>query len=1420
MPQYIRKVGIFSVKAVTSRSALMRGLAGILLLVIMLGTGLAVAAPFPEDKLPPVLKPWCDWVLDQDNSRDCPSVWNQPDKRECVWPSRLELQAHSDGAEFILTGQLNRRGWIILPGSAHHWPLQVRNAGEDATVLRHNQLPALLIKPGAFRIEGTLAWKQIPDSIPVTPDVGMIDLKINGETISAPEYSQDQIKLSQTRQIAPQAGDNIAFQVYRRLEDRIPQILTTIVKVQVSGNEREITTAEALPAGFTAMEVQSKIPARLDDDGCLRILAQAGTHQITIRARNTSAIDATQVFSRPSSSGPWSAEEIWSIQREGALRSISISGAPSLDPAQTDIPDSWKHLPTYLMHSETALKLTEEERGLQKSGAEHIRVNRQMWLDFDAQGYSVRDTISGRMSNATRLNSGPELELGRARLNGEEQFITRMGENGADGVEVRQQQLKLEADSRIDTPDITSIPALGWDFIPTALHTELNIPPGWRVIAAFGADSTSNTWVQQWSLLDLFVVLLLSIGFARMWGWKCGALALLGLVLTYQEPDAPRFIWLHLLGAAAVLRVAPRGRLQRLVRVYLGGAALAMVVMLLIFSAQQIRSAIYPQLERVSAYHSRYPQPRAESVRSDALMQQPRVQKSMLSAAAVPKQMDESHPPITHSKYSASLETQTGPGIPKWTWRSITFAFNTPVSAGQQMRFIFSPPWITRAGLVAGVLLLLYMFGRIAFALKSSSGDDRDSAPTTPAETHAESRATSLLGVWLLAGALALTCFPAPLHADEPRTQTTLELGTEVLHSNTIPSPDMLDELRRRLTRAPECAPECAALQHLHVDISPETLKIRQHIHSATRSAVPLAFPLGQLSPTHAGTAAGNPPILLRTSQDNSHAQLWASVEGGTTNLDLRAPIPADTTRLDISLPMRAGRITLEAQGWESLNQIDDPANTTTISLQRISETQAPEPEVPQQPLYVEVRRHLDIGVEWYIETSVRRMSSKGKAGVIATPMLVGEQILSPGIQTRDGYAHIELGAEQDAIRFKSRLDKQSPIELKAGNDPHFHEVWQLNLSQLWHADFSGTPLIYNYQNGHWLAQWHPRAHESLLLNVERPHGSPGQHITVESCKLKHTRGEQRSETTLHLDIRSSVATRHTIMLPDSDIEITQVQHNGSDIRIEQDETQLTLPLQAGIQQLDIRWQRQHSPGVWSATPKLKLNAPGVNIDLNLTLPQTRWVLFVGGPPMGPAVLFWGVVLVLGIAAVLLGCYAPTPLRWWHWFILGAGLSQAPLPALLLVAFWLILLGVRRKHGHRIKHVMAFNAMQIGLAIFSACALLALIAAVQQGLLGMPEMQVVGQHSNAWNLNWYQDRSNTTLPVAWAISVPLLVYRGLMLLWALWLALALLKWLRWGWTCWSAGELWRPLPRRVRTPDKKKAEAPPDRAQNRNRKER
>jgi hypothetical protein len=209
-------------------------------------------------------------------------------------------------------------------------------------------------------------------------------------------------------------------------------------------------------------------------------------------------------------------------------------------------------------------------------------------------------------------------------------------------------------------------------------------------------------------------------------------------------------------------------------------------------------------------------------------------------------------------------------------------------------------------------------------------------------------------------------------------------------------------------------------------------------------------------------------------------------------------------------------------------------------------------------------------------------------------------------------------------------------------------------------------------------------------------------------------------------------------------------------------------------------------------TPTVDLGIDSVNARIRLEMPRDRWVLFAGGPRLGPAVLFWGVLLVLLPIAFGLGRTTLTPLKFHHWLLLGVGLTQlGPVNALLVVG-WLLALGVRRKSTFD-DHDWGFNFSQIALAVLTLFALWSLVVSIQQGLLGYPHMQISGNGSSAYLLNWYQDRAGQVLPRAWVLSVPLLIYRLLMLGWALWLALSLLRWLQWGWQAFSSGGLWRPV---------------------------
>jgi hypothetical protein len=209
-------------------------------------------------------------------------------------------------------------------------------------------------------------------------------------------------------------------------------------------------------------------------------------------------------------------------------------------------------------------------------------------------------------------------------------------------------------------------------------------------------------------------------------------------------------------------------------------------------------------------------------------------------------------------------------------------------------------------------------------------------------------------------------------------------------------------------------------------------------------------------------------------------------------------------------------------------------------------------------------------------------------------------------------------------------------------------------------------------------------------------------------------------------------------------------------------------------------------------TPAVQIGEKAVNADVQVQMPRNRWILWAKGPRLGPAVLFWSYLFVIILAAIGLGRVTWMPIKTWGWLLLGLGLTQIhPLLSLLIVG-WLLALGFRKKQPLSEK-AFVFNLGQLMLVAWTVTALIGLYYAVKKGLLGLPYMQIEGNDSSDFFLKWTQDRIDGFMPQAMVYSLPLLVFRVLMLVWALWLAYALLKWLRWGWDCFGSGGMWRKM---------------------------
>jgi len=297
----------------------------------------------------------------------------------------------------------------------------------------------------------------------------------------------------------------------------------------------------------------------------------------------------------------------------------------------------------------------------------------------------------------------------------------------------------------------------------------------------------------------------------------------------------------------------------------------------------------------------------------------------------------------------------------------------------------------------------------------------------------------------------------------------------------------------------------------------------------------------------------------------------------------------------------------------------------------------------------------------------------------------------------------------------------------------------------------------------------------------------------VESLALSSTPGERAATHKLDFELRASQAGDYRLQLPEG----ARVEKLGVDGQVlnTEDDRNVVLPVHPGLQKLNVQWSESRDLGLRWQSPAIALTGPAANINLQVTIPHDRWLLWADGPMLGPVLLYWGVLVVMIAIAIVLGkiCRdhpATPPLKTWHWILLGLGMSTANGVGSIVVVVWLFALAARGRFGGRLAHG-PFHAAQVLLIFLSIIALITLLATIPMSLLSTPGMQVVGNGSSSNLLRWFADRSNQQLPQASFISLPLWVYRLVMLAWSLWLAANLISWLRWGWECLSEGGFWR-----------------------------
>src|SRR6185295_4046528 len=109
---------------------------------IVLPARVGFAEPLAREQVPEPLKPWIDWVLRGHEDEACP-FFEAGDRRQCVWPSRLNLDLAEKGGRFTQEWRVYRDAWVPLPGDATRWPQDVKVDGKPAPAAMRDNVPSV-----------------------------------------------------------------------------------------------------------------------------------------------------------------------------------------------------------------------------------------------------------------------------------------------------------------------------------------------------------------------------------------------------------------------------------------------------------------------------------------------------------------------------------------------------------------------------------------------------------------------------------------------------------------------------------------------------------------------------------------------------------------------------------------------------------------------------------------------------------------------------------------------------------------------------------------------------------------------------------------------------------------------------------------------------------------------------------------------------------------------------------------------------------------------------------------------------------------------------------------------------------------------------------------------------------------------------
>lgn len=1333
--------------------------------------------------IPEPLQPWIKWAQYQQEFRSCPFYSHQHSQKKsqhvCAWPGKLDLDINAKTGQFKIDWQVYADSWVPLPGGENASITRLLDNNQPATFRFKGSQTSIYLKKGHHLLEGFFQWDKRPEDIRVPEEIALVNLTVEGQAINFPERERGLIWLGEPRgQEKAQTNhitNHITMQVERLISDNSPMFMKIKVYLDVSGAARDEMLGKVLGAQLELMDIKGDLSTRVDAKGNLWAQLRPGDWELTLSLRIKGY---PEQFSFEPEGKFWPTEEIWSWQSNDALRITQIQSESPVDSKQL-LTNKWARFAHFLMKKGDTFKIIERSRGMSKD-KDRLTLHRNQWLNFNGDKYIFQDTISGYKTSNWRLDMLPGYQLQSAKSYANDLLVTAVKKDQT-GIELRVPNVNLTTtgEAKVTQSDKVS----GWDASFDSVSTDLFIPPGRMLLAAPLADKSSGDWLGYWNLWSLFSVLIVLALISRFIGWKVAIPALFTLVLGYYEKGMPLALWFNLVLAIIVASKFTEGIAGRIFSSYKVVSALLLIFALFPFLVDQFRSTLYPQLERYQSLNNQQnldqllgsvrreradkgklnKQRSSRNQPSKPLQAEEKSSIGYLPKSAYPISLKTEADKITvtgsrisksdsMSRYQAGALIQAGEALPDWRWHYASLSWSGPIDAQEKSSLIIlgrSGRILWRIGLILSSLfwlgLLFKVFKKEDFKL-----------PTMPTKSIEAVFLVGIIGLYS-------SSFPS-------------------LHAAEFPSNQLLKQLQNRLYPQQKCEPVCASLIKTEVKAEQNNLTVKLNYHLNADVVVPIPV--------------SKDWKIIRIVSENKkvsgiyrhQGQDWIALDKGIHQVVITAVLSEKAT-ISIKFIMPPGYISTQGKGWEFAGITSDKLSGNNLQLIRYIKPQAIDNKVNPSNTsnaiavkpFVQVERSLTFDNEWELLTTVHRIAPVKGALNIDIPLWSMEHPFIAQDKIKQNMMQVSLEPSADDFVWSSQIDRNETFSLKASNSENYTEVWKLVFSPMWNMQLSGIPMVYpgrTYKEDYWEFLYYPRANEKLDIKITRPQHVVGKTMVFDNLNVEYFPGVRGSGAVMELNYHATQAQPLPLTFSKT-ATISEVKLDGKVVNIRPDDGRLSLQASIGKHRVLVRWRDENKIQIKTILPRFSVNGNYSNLQTKVTIPGKRWTLFASGPGYGPVVLYWGELLVFILVAIALARVSFSALKFRQWLLLGLGMSTFSWPALGLASVWLLTVSWRKKH--EVNSGKAAIALQWGFLGLTVTAVLALVATIPSGLLSTPEMGIVGNGSYSNSLQWFLDQGQNEIPQLSFISLPLWIYKALMLLWATWISFSLIKWIGWSW---------------------------------------